>query len=168
MSTGVTLSVTHALDLVYDAISGWKELFQVIQPFKAIVKDYVCPALCPLLKGLQADFLTLSFKNGLPSAAALSSRVVRMARTLLLDFVTPNDMLEEFDLIVTLMVHVLQPDRSWQTDPTPTGGLDGSIVTNSATSSIMSRLNAPMGGEHVVLWHGLIFFIQFLSCWNCQ
>lgn len=64
-----------------------------------------------LFKGLQEDFCTVVSRNGLTSASSITSRIVRIARCFLVDYAVPKWLLlEEFDLIVTFLVHALQPD----------------------------------------------------------
>jgi hypothetical protein len=109
--SGVTLALPFALDLIYDIIFGWKSLFQCIAPFQKLLQTGICPAIRPLLKCLQEDFVFTAGRNGVASAAGLTSRVVRVARCLLLDFVAPAGLMDEMDTLITLMVHSLQPNR---------------------------------------------------------
>ena len=65
-----------------------------------------------LLRNLQEDYLANSLKSNMATAAARTSRVIRVARVLLLEYATLSvRMLAEVDLLVTLMLHSMQPYR---------------------------------------------------------
>lgn len=169
---GVTIPQSFALDLMHDALTGWKRLFQTLEPYKAIIKDSICPALKPLLQQLQEDFIHSCGKSTVQVSAALTSRVVRIARCIILDFVT-SDIVNECTFLITLLTHSLQPDRM-NSDPkilksaastsntssisgshhaspmrakeAPTTSLfqDASILLNKGVGGLMSTLNIPI------------------------
>lgn len=134
---GISIPQQFALDLMHDVLSGWKILFQLVTPFRALLKDVVCPALKPLLQQLQADFMDVTLKSGISNSAAFTSRVVRISRCILLDFIGP-ELADECSLIVTLLSHSLQPERS----------IDGSGKYSSA-KTINSVNFAAAGSEGI-------------------
>lgn len=107
---GVTVPQSFALDLMYDAISGWKHLFLVVPQFKALLKESICSAIKPLLQFLQEDFIETANKNGLAASAALTSRVIRIVRCIMINYVVP-ELTGEINLLSTLLVHAMQPTR---------------------------------------------------------
>ncbi len=169
---GVTIPQSFALDLMHDALTGWKKLFQTLEPYKAIIKESICPALKPLLQQLQEDFIHSCGKSTVQASAALTSRVVRIARCIMLDFIT-SDIVNECTFLMTLLTHSLQPDRM-NSDPkilksasstsntssisgshhaspvkakeAPTTSLfqDASILLNKGVGGLMSTLNIPI------------------------
>ena len=169
---GVTIPQSFALDLMHDALTGWKKLFQILQPYKAMIKESICPALKPLLQQLQEDFIHSCGKSTVQVSAALTSRVVRIARCIMLDFIT-GDIVNECTFLMTLLTHSLQPDRM-NSDPkilksasstsntssisgshhaspikakeAPATSLfqDASILLNKGVGGLMSTLNIPI------------------------
>lgn len=108
---GCYLALPLTLDLIYDILIEWKSLFSKVPIFQVLVKEFLFPSMKSLFKGLQEDFTTVVSRNGLTSASSITSRIVRIARCFLIDYVVPKWLLlEEFDLIVTFLVHALQPD----------------------------------------------------------
>lgn len=80
-----------------------------------------------MLRNLQEDYLSGAAKSGMVAAAALTSRVLRVARLLLLEYASLSpQMLGEVDLLVTLMLHSMQPFRG----DTDNGGA-GEIVSGA-------------------------------------
>lgn len=72
----------------------------------------MCPAVKTLLRNLQEDYLASTVKGGILAAAGLTTRVLRVARVLLMQYATLSPrMLGEVDLLVTLMLHSMQPYR---------------------------------------------------------
>ena len=139
---GILVQPTVALDLLDDILIGWKDLFWTKPAFRAILKDTIYVALKPLLKGLQDDFANSVLKNGLAPASSFTSRVVRLARSFLLHFSMP-ELMDEVDVIVTLMIHSLQPDRSLaliEKQGAATFAEEASSMVAGA-GSLISRLN---------------------------
>lgn len=115
-----------AVDLLHAIISGWSPLFLSYAPFKTLLKVSVCGALLPLLKTLQEDFVTnirgqqrisqsaLSGGSGgsLSAPASMTTRVVRVARCILLQYQVCGTLMMEIEAIVTCLVHTLQPERT--------------------------------------------------------
>ena len=65
-----------------------------------------------LLRNLQEDYLACSAKHGPVAAAGQTTRVLSVARILLLEYSSHSSrMLGEVDLLVTLMLHSMQPYR---------------------------------------------------------
>ena len=120
----VSLPQTAALDLLSEILLGWRWLFQRVPFFKALLKDSVCPALKPLLKNLQEDFVQGAARHGVPAACALASKVAKLARCILIHFVVDaavnatgaaagaGDLNTEASFIVIMLTHALQPDRA--------------------------------------------------------
>jgi hypothetical protein len=107
---GVMVPQSFALDLMHDAISGWKHLFHLVPSFKTLLKESICSAMKPLLQLLQEDFIDSANKHGLVASAALTSRIIRIARCIILNYVTP-ELTGEINLLSTLLVHAMQPAR---------------------------------------------------------
>eukprot|EP01041_Mallomonas_annulata_P004581 gene4581-9106_t len=116
---GVVVSPGIALDLLHDVISNWKHLFQQFDKFKSLLKNPVVYNLKPLLKSLREDYIT-AMRMGLSNPGAMTSRVVRLARCLLLNFLDSEFALEA-EAIVSLMVHTLQPERGVDFSPLSKG-----------------------------------------------
>jgi hypothetical protein len=105
-----TIPQTFALDLMYEVLIGWKLLFQTVPSFKSLLHDHICPALKPLLRCLQEDFVLTAARSGLTVASAFTFRVVRIARCVMLHFCTP-ELHSDVEFMLTVLVHTLQPDR---------------------------------------------------------
>lgn len=87
----------------------------------------MCPAVKALLRNLQEDYLAGTVKGGIVAAAGLTTRVLRVARVLLLQYATLSPrMLGEVDLLVTLMLHSMQPYRGDTDSTTASDGLPAS------------------------------------------
>lgn len=70
----------------------------------------ICPAIKGLLRNLQEDYTASAAKSSMATAAGLTTRVIRIARILLMEYATLSpQMLGEVDLLVTLMLHSMQP-----------------------------------------------------------
>lgn len=123
---GVTMPQAYALDLLTEILTEWKELFRKVPFFKALIRDSVFPALKPLLKGLQEEYVRAAVKSA-SAAAQLVSKVVKLARCLLLNFVADackdahashdhgveaSNLNSEASFIISMLVHALQPDRA--------------------------------------------------------
>ena len=84
-----------------------------------------------MLRNLQEDYLSGAAKSGMVAAAGLTSRVLRVARLLLLEYASLSPrMLGEVDLLVTLMLHSMQPFRG----DTDNGA--GEVVTGTLPDSL--------------------------------
>ena len=95
--------------MLYDVLHGWKHLFQDQPYFKQLVKVPITSSLKPLLKNLREDYVA-SLRAVSPQTSANVSRVVRLARCMLLYFLQ-SDFYLEAEAIVSLMVHTIQPER---------------------------------------------------------
>jgi hypothetical protein len=109
---------TSALDLLHAVLSGWPHLFLFNLTFKSLLKHPVCTSLIPLLKTLQEDYInTIKQKGSSPnslsavSPSVMTSRVVKLARCILLDYQHCPDLVLEIETITTCLVHTLQPER---------------------------------------------------------
>ena len=127
-----------------------------------LVKKVLFPALRPLLQGLEQDYLAIVGKSGLVSAAAITSRVVRVARCFMLEYTVPSWLLlDELDLTTTFLVHALQPDfgassssnadRLMSPSLSSNRGAIGSDPINGSPAgreggTFISRLNLPVQG----------------------
>jgi hypothetical protein len=109
---GMSPPQTFALDLLHDLLSEWGHIFRSAFKFEILLLEHVCPSIKALVRTLQEDYLAGSAKSGQSAAAALSTRVIRVVRVLLLEYATLSaKMLSEADLLVTLMLHSMQPYR---------------------------------------------------------
>lgn len=112
---GVTVSQSIALDLLHDVVNGWRHLFQDIKPFKELLKHPVSSSLRPLLRTLREDYIAC-LRSGTNTPSAMTTRVLRAARCLLLNFIKPDFALEA-EAFVSLLVHTLQPERGGEPIP---------------------------------------------------
>lgn len=108
----VNMPQQSALDLMNDILLDSKDLFRKVPQFTDVLKTQILPSIKSILRNVQDDFLQVASRFGLASSAALSSRVIRLARTIILHYSADEWVLEDCDVIVTLLVHALQPDRS--------------------------------------------------------
>lgn len=108
---GVSMPQVNALDILYDIISQRKSLFRQGGIFHSLLIERIISAVIYLLRTVQDDFITTAFKHGLASGASIASRVIRLSRCILLEFKI-RVLLDEFNLIITLLLHALQPERS--------------------------------------------------------
>lgn len=97
-------------------MSGWPHLFLFNSTFKGLLKHPVCTSLVPLLKTLQEDYVTSIRQRGNNSNPTISpslttSRIVKLARCILLDYQHSPDLVLEMETITTCLVHTLQPER---------------------------------------------------------
>lgn len=149
---GVVLPQLHALDLLTEILSDWRLLFQRVPFFKKLVQDTVFPALRPLLKSLQAEYVHCAQTQGVAAAGAYCSKVVRLARCVLLHFVVESSKCSsnasiaqvgeqaaggaggnlnvEAAFIISMLVHTLQPDRAGP----PAASVGGALEENAAGS----------------------------------
>ena len=126
---GVLAPQMFSLEILYSLLCDWEDLFTHAYQFCATLNESICPCLRVLMRSLPEDFVAnaVATRNGsasvhpnssiggLIAAALFSSRVVRLARVILLRYATvSSSMLAEADLLVTLMLHVMQPNRSEQ------------------------------------------------------
>ena len=140
---GFVVPPTMALDILDDILNGWKDLMRTSPPFRALLKHSIYPALKPLLKSLQDDFANAVLKTGIVAASNFTSRVVRLARCFLLNFALPEFM-DELNVVITLMIHSLQPDRSLVlTDQSILSFGDEPSSLIGSAGSLISRLNIP-------------------------
>ncbi len=92
-------------------LTEWTILFINVPSFQVLLKEFIYPALRPLLKGLREDFIALVTKSGLTSAASITSRIIRVARCFIIHYlVPPGLLLDEFELMIAFLVHTFQPD----------------------------------------------------------
>ena len=91
--------------------------------FETLLFDCVCPTVKSLLRNLQEDYLACTAKHGPVAASGQTTRVLSVARILLLEYSSHSSrMLGEVDLLVTLMLHSMQPYRG---DTDATSSSDG-------------------------------------------
>jgi hypothetical protein len=138
LSPDVSVNSGAALDLLHAVLSGWPHLFLFNPNFKALLKHPVCTSLIPLLKTLQEDYVNSIRQKGLNpnggntlnsvSPAAMTSRIVKVARCILLDFQHSPDFVLEVETITTCLVHTIQPER----------GLDVMVRQLPTSSSLLS------------------------------
>ena len=94
-----------------------------VPQFKTLLFDCVCPAVKSLLRNLQEDYLACTAKHGPVAASGQTTRVLSVARILLVEYSSHSSrMLGEVDLLVTLMLHSMQPYRG---DTDATSSSDG-------------------------------------------
>jgi hypothetical protein len=148
---GVNLSQVNALDLLIEILGHWKVLFQRVPFFRKLVQDSVFPALRPLLKGLQEDYVRTAVQQGIPAAVALCSRVVKLARCVLVNFVVSScqasptgelaagsvaaNLNAEGAFIVSMLVHALQPDRAGPPASTVAGSADDAAAVGGGAGT---------------------------------
>jgi hypothetical protein len=135
LSVGFYLSASLALDLLFDILHEWIVAFQTNPIFKSTLKDTIFPSLKPLLKCLQEDYVSIAAKSGYITASSITMRITKLTRCLLTDYLNEESnwlLIDEFDLIVTFLVHSLQPDY---------GKLAGQ--TTAANGGNAERLLAP-------------------------
>jgi hypothetical protein len=137
---GVTVPVAFALDVMYELLSGWKFLFTRVQSFKSLLHSCIFPALKPLLKNLQEDFIMMTVKHGLTTASSLSTRIVRIARYILLNLYCV-DLFGDMELALTLLVHALQPNRNGNSANDFTSNNNNKTNNNSSGMSNTSGNN---------------------------
>jgi hypothetical protein len=122
LSVDVPVNCGAALDLLHAVISGWPHLFLFHPTFKVLLKHPICTSIIPLLKTLQEDYLTTIRQRGALSSSAaaasgalspstMTTRVVKVARCILLDFQHSADFVLEIETITTCLVHTIQPER---------------------------------------------------------
>lgn len=109
---GITISPTVAMDLLLEILIGWKHLFLYSPSFQQLLREAICPSLKPLLKGLQSNYVHISTQNSIAAATIFTNRVIKLARCILLNFVISTELYAETELIVALLLHSLQPDRT--------------------------------------------------------
>lgn len=149
---GVSIPQSYALDLLTEILTEWKHLFRRVPFFKALIRDSVFPAIKPLLKGLQEDYVRSAAKNA-SAATQQVSKVVKLARCLLLNFVVDacacssasvsadgqetGNLNAEASFIISMLVHALQPDRTGGG-----GGAHSGSATHGGSEDFTSVLNA--------------------------
>lgn len=113
----ITVNAGAALDLLHAVLSGWPHLFLFNSTFKALLKHPICTSLIPLLKTLQEDYVAAirgrgSAQNSVSlSPAMMITRIVKVARCIILDFQHSPDFVLEIETITTCLVHTIQPER---------------------------------------------------------
>lgn len=100
-----------AMDLIYEVISGWKRLFQEVAAFRAILSSHLSPCMKPYLRNLRDDYLVVLKSGGSGPSNSQTSLVVRIARSLLLNFMTVRGFLLEVEMLVNLMMHSILPEK---------------------------------------------------------
>ena len=100
--------------------------YRSVKQFENLLYDSICPSIKALLRNLQEDYLASIMRSGINTAAALTTRVIRVARVLLIDYANLSErMLGEVNLLVTLMLHSMQPYMGDSESGTSYGGSDG-------------------------------------------
>eukprot|EP00602_Paraphysomonas_sp_CaronLab_P007358 CAMPEP_0185034758 /NCGR_PEP_ID=MMETSP1103-20130426/24887_1 /TAXON_ID=36769 /ORGANISM="Paraphysomonas bandaiensis, Strain Caron Lab Isolate" /LENGTH=2224 /DNA_ID=CAMNT_0027571539 /DNA_START=141 /DNA_END=6815 /DNA_ORIENTATION=+ len=147
---GVSVPLSSALDLMYAVLSGWPHLFINNTPFNCLLKQPICTAIVPLLRTLQEDYVSgvrakSAGGSSAVSPAMMTSKVVRLARCILLDFQQCPELMLEIETITTCLVHTLQPERGVDAMvrqlPVSAGMLhaDGTVVSPSNMTTGVSQ-----------------------------
>lgn len=100
-----------AMDLIYEVISGWTRLFQEVLAFREVLSSHLSPCMKPYLRNLRDDYVVLLKSGGSAPANAQISLVGRIARSLLLNFLTVRGFLLEAEMLVNLMMHSVLPEK---------------------------------------------------------
>jgi hypothetical protein len=106
---GLAVPPSFALDILDFMLSGWKQLFSTHPKLLELAKVNVFSALKPRLQNMQSNFSTDVTSHGVSLASAQCYKVVRLARSFLLDF-THEDFMDELDIVITLMIHCITSD----------------------------------------------------------
>ena len=177
---GVTMPQAFALDLLTEILTDSKLLFQRVPFFKKLIQDSVFPAIKHLLKCLQEDYLRLAQQSGTAAAASFTSKVVKLARCILLNFVvdaarsssnsdcgageSSSHLNAEGVFIVSMLVHSLQPDRAGPGHSGSSGG--GSTagahmpgMGDEASAAVGSTNNAPAESSFKSRWEEASSFL---------
>jgi hypothetical protein len=159
---GVNMSQIHALDLLIEVLNHWKALFQRVPFFRKLVQDSVFPALKPLLKGLQEEYVRCAQQQGIPAAVTYCSKVVKLARCVLLSFVvdasrgstehsaegtSSTSLNAEGAFILSMLAHALQPDRH-----TPPSAVAGATEEGSTQAGQAPGATAPAENTFKSRW----------------
>ena len=141
------LPQSFALDLIYHSLSGWRNLFLRVPAFFELLKDSIFPSLKVLLQELQPNYIYDCTNSSVSTAAALTSRIVRIGRRLLLTYITPNT-IEETGVLITLLAHSLQPDRDDSTDTIRAAAKrsNSSVISKNKTTNIFEDAGALLKG----------------------
>jgi hypothetical protein len=144
---GIQIQQNAAFDLLDYTMTGWRDVFLADAAFSTFVKESIFPTLKAMMRDLQEEYAHQVIKDGIQVAAAFASRVVRLARTFLLNFTVPG-FLDEVDTVANLMVHALTSDFDFeQNSPRGSGsGSDSEREPELATSSMMGGAQALIGG----------------------
>eukprot|EP00605_Chrysophyceae_sp_TOSAG23-4_P001397 GSChrysophyteH1.ASY1.ANO1.1517.1 assembled CDS len=141
---GVQIKQSAAFDLLDYVMLGWKDIFQDIPAFQTYTKESMFPMLKALMRNLQDDYAHLVGKDGVHAASVVASRVVRLARTFLLNL-SSSAFLEETEIVTHLMIHALTSDFDFdQTAQSRSSESDRG--SDSATSSMIGGAQALIGG----------------------
>lgn len=108
---GTSVSPNLAMDLIYEVITGWTRLFQEVLTFKEVLSSHLSPCMKPYLRNLRDDYIGLLKSGGSGPANAQISLVSRIARSLLLHFLTVRGFLLEVEMLVNLMMHSILPEK---------------------------------------------------------
>jgi len=163
---GVTMPQAFALDLLTEILTDSKLLFQRVPFFKKLIQDSVFPAIKHLLKCLQEDYLRHAQQSGTAVAASFTSKVVKLARCILLNFVvdaarssssnadsstgessSSSHLNAEGVFIVSMLVHSLQPDRA---GPGHSGSSGGGSTVGAHLPGMGEEASAAAGSNNNV------------------
>jgi hypothetical protein len=128
VSTGTTVPPNLAMELIYEVILGWKRLFQEVASFKDVLSSHISPCMKPYLRSLREDYLAVLRSGGSGPSNSQISLVVRIARSLLLNFLTVRGFLLEVEMLVNLMMHSILPEKMGGGSSLPGGEMPRQIV----------------------------------------
>ena len=146
----VSVPQSFALDILFDILNNdqWKKLFMFVPIFRSLLKDFVCPSIRPLLRELQDEYVANSLKVGQTIAAAFASRVVRLARSVIIGFLSLKELLPEIDLLLTLLVHSLQPDRGDWSNSNSNQGAPSPANYNKKQKNLKNASESASSGDN--------------------
>lgn len=130
----------NALDLLFDILSNNNNLFVEGSCFYEVFINNILPSLKVLLRKSQDDFVVGAYKTGIATSASISSRIIRLARCILINYISHN-ILDDCNFILTLLFHTLQPLRTLPSSVAVDESIKDSIFSSSA--SFMSKFGIP-------------------------
>jgi hypothetical protein len=141
------VSQTFAMDVIYDLLHGWKDLFHSLNSLKLQLHNAVIPSLQMMLKNIHNDFHANHMKFGLTTASSFTARVLQIVRFILLEFWLTDDMAyDDYEHIITLLIHGMLPMRDLSpADLVEEGRKSGSF--NRKNTNAGANTNANEGGD---------------------
>lgn len=140
------ISQTFAMDVIYDILNGWKELFHSLNSLKLQLHNSVIPSLQVMLKNIHSDFHSNHQKFGLTTASSHTARIIQIVRFILLEFwLTDDSSYDDYEHIITLLIHGMLPMRELPSDPFDEAGKKGQSKHKPATNSTTSASDDLMG-----------------------
>lgn len=99
------------MDLIYEAVNGWRRLFLEVTVFRSLLSQCISSSVKPFLRSLREDYITTLKTTGAASSNAQVSLVVKIARSLLLNFLGVRGFLLEAEMLVNLMMNSILPEK---------------------------------------------------------